>query len=54
MEVLIPVGRLALQDLVSEEMHLVFAKDEIEEDIGEWKVELCYEGRCFESSQSSW
>ena len=40
MEVLIPVARLALHDLVSEEMHLVFAKDEIEDDIGEWKIEL--------------
>ena len=39
-EVLIPVGRLALQDLMSEEMHLVFDKDEIEDDIGEWKVDL--------------
>ena len=61
-EVLIPVGRLALQDLVSEEMHLVFARDELEDDIGEWKVELALKagilsqtkapGKCYEEQVS--
>ena len=39
-EVLKPVGRLALLDLVSEEPHLVFPRNKLERDIGQSKVEL--------------
>ena len=40
LDVITPVGRLALKDLVSEETHLVFAKYQLERDIGQTLVEL--------------
>ena len=39
-EILKPIGRLALQDLMSEEPHLVFPRNKIERDIGHSTVEL--------------
>ena len=39
-EILKPVGRLALQDLVSEEPHLVFPRNKLEREIGHSTVEL--------------
>ena len=39
-EIVKPVGRLALQDLVSDEPHLVFPRNKLEREIGESKVEL--------------
>ena len=39
-EIIKIVGRLALQDLVSEEPHLVFPKNKLEREIGYKKVEL--------------
>ena len=39
-EILKPIGRLALHDLVSEEPHLVFPKNKLEKDIGQSIVEL--------------
>ena len=39
-EILKPVGRLALHDLVSEEPHLVFPRNKLEREIGHSTVEL--------------
>ena len=39
-EILKPVGRLALQDLLSDETHLVFPRNKLEREIGKSKVEL--------------
>ena len=39
-EILKPVGRLALEDLLSKEPHLVFPRNKIEREIGQSKVEL--------------
>ena len=39
-EVIKPVGRLALQDLLSDEPHLVFPLNKLEREIGQSKVEL--------------
>ena len=39
-EILKPVGRLALQDLVSDEPHLVFPRNKLEREIGQSKAEL--------------
>ena len=39
-EILIPVGRLALQDLLSEEPHLVFPRNKLEREFGQSNVEL--------------
>ena len=39
-EILKPVGRLALQDLLSDEPHLVFPRNKLEREIGQTKVEL--------------
>ena len=38
--IILPVGKLALQDLMSEEPHLIFPKDKLERDIGQSNVEL--------------
>ena len=40
LEIIKPVGRLALHDLVSEEPHLVFPKNKLEREIGQSTVEL--------------
>ena len=40
LEVIIPIGRLALQDLVSDQTCLVFPVDKLERDIGHSNVEL--------------
>ena len=39
-EILKPVGRLALQDLLSQEPHLVFPRNKLEREIGQSKVEI--------------
>ena len=39
-DILKPVGRLALQDLISEEPHLVFPRNKLEREIGQSNVEL--------------
>ena len=39
-DILKPVGRLALQDLISDEPHLVFPRNKLEREIGQSKVEL--------------
>ena len=40
LEVIKPIGRLALRDLVSDQTYLVFPRDKLERDIGHPKVEL--------------
>ena len=40
LEIIIPVGRLALQDLMSDEPHLIFPRNTLEREIGWSKVEL--------------
>ena len=39
-DIIIPVGRLALQDLVSEEPHLVFPNHKLERELGQTNLEL--------------
>ena len=39
-DIIKPVGRLALQDLMSDEPHLVFPRHKLEREIGQSKVEL--------------
>ena len=51
-EILKPVGRLALQDLVSDEPHLVFPRNKLEREIGQSKVELALKAGILSQSKA--